>query len=89
MTSVITEALEPGDVRGALIALGLNSPTRRFIAAAAAAGIVLYAIKQPSASFTDEGRVRKWSVVSSELDATHVHFLVFPTVAGLVAATFL
>ena len=65
-------------MRGALIALGLNSPERRFIAAAAAAGIVLYAIKQPSVSFTKEGRVRKWSAISSELDATPVHFLVFP-----------
>jgi len=76
-------------VRAALSVLGLHTPPRRFIAAAALSGIVLYAAKQPSFAFTPEGKVRKWSVISSELDATHVHFLVLPTLAGLVAASFL
>ena len=89
MASVITPQLPPGDTRAALIALGLSTPERRFIAGTAAAGIILYALKQPSVSFTPEGKVRKWSPISSEVDATVVHFLAFPMVAGLVAASFL
>ncbi len=86
MTSTIVQQM-PIDARTALVALGLGSPPRRFIAGAAAAGIVLYAIKQPAVSFTKEGRVRKWSIISSDLDATLVHFLVFPILGGLAAAT--
>lgn len=88
MATTVVEQIDPSDARATLIALGLNTPARRFLAGTSAAGIILYAMKQPSGAFKD-GRVRQWSLVSSELDAIPVHFLVYPTIVGLALATFL
>ena len=88
MASTVVSQLPPGELRSVLIVLGLATPERRFVAATAAAGIALYAFKQPAMCFK-EGRVRNWSAISSELDATPVHFLVFPIVAGVLASTLL
>ena len=87
MASVITQ--NTGSFADGMVTLGLHTPMRRCVAGAAAAGIILYAMKQPSMAFKKDGSLKSWLPVSSELDATYAHFLVFPLLAGTACAVFL
>ena len=87
MASVVTQ--NTGTFADTMVALGLHTPMRRCAAGAATAGIALYALKQPAFAFRKDGSLRNWTPISSELDSTYAHFLVFPLLAGAVCAVLL
>ena len=78
-----------GSAREVLYNVGLSSPQRRFVAATCIAGVLLYALKTPPVSFKKDGTLKAFTPISSELETTYAHFLVFPLLVGLAAATIL
>lgn len=71
--------------RGAMVALGLSNPVARaFVAGTACTGLA-YLSGKPSDCFREDGSIKPFAPLSSELDATFTHFLVLPlTVATAV-----
>ena len=80
--------MSTSELRGALVTLGLGSPTARGIAALSILGITLYASKLPYSAFDDEGAMKIWKPLSLKADeGCWCHFLVLPVV--LSTAVFL
>ena len=81
------EPVEVEGLKGALVVAGLGKPIARAFCATALVGCVAYAFKLPPRSFTEEGQMRPWKVVSKSPEACHAHFLCVPlTVAFAVYA---
>ena len=69
-------------IPGACVALGLNTPSSRFVAAAVPTAVALYMLKAPKMFFREDGSIRPLVGTSSEEDATPFHFLMAPILAG-------
>lgn len=76
-------------VRGMLVKMGLAQPSSRaFVAGVTAAGL-LYIAGKPNAAFREEdGSMKPFSLISSELDTTTTHFLLLPSAVAIAAFLF-
>lgn len=75
-------------VRGMLVKMGLAQPSSRaFVAGVTAAGL-LYISGKPNAAFREDGSMKPFSLISSELDATTTHFLLLPSAVAIAAFLF-
>jgi len=77
----------------ALIALGLNTPLRRFAGFTLLSGVLLYAIR-PRPFFTADGSARPWSLLtlgkkSGAVESTVVPWYFVPLFIGFLGASFL
>lgn len=83
------------DYKTMCVGLGCKTPARRALVAAGVATVIGLAIKQPSASFTEEGGIRPFKGVGFmtfggvDPEATNAHFLMLPLgvaiIVGLVS----
>jgi len=70
--------------RGALVVLGLGHPFARAFVVSTIVGIVAFSAGLPKSAFTEDGQMRAQKGMSSDPEATDVHFLAVPVSAGLL-----
>lgn len=67
--------------------IGAISPLHRFIVTSLAVAAIEF-IAEPSFAFNPDGSTRPSSLVSSQRDATAVHWTTLPLLAGMASALF-
>lgn len=75
-------------IKGAMVQLGLGTPTNRFVATTAISALAEYAIK-PSFAFLPSGEIRPWAITSPSENSTLLHFGMVPLTLGFCAAFFI
>ncbi len=84
----MTEVQTVNGLRGILVKCGLAQPcSRAFVAGVTAAGL-LYIAGKPNAAFREDGSMKPFNLLSSELDATTTHFLLLPSAVAIAAFLF-
>ena len=75
-------------IRGVLVHTGLGTPPARAFVVGTVIGLGAYFLKMPSVSCDEDGRMRPFSAVSKDPNATYYHFLGVPLVAATAAFLF-
>lgn len=76
--------IEVEGMRGALVVLGLGHPLARAFVVSTIVGIVAFSAGLPKSAFTEDGQMRAQKGMSSDPEATDVHFLAVPLGVGLL-----
>ena len=76
--------VEVEGVRGALVILGLGHPFARAFVVSTIVGIIAFSAGLPKSAFTEDGQMRAQKGLSSDPDATDVHFLAVPLSAAFL-----
>ena len=80
--------MEPITTPEVLAHMGLASPAARAFVVATGVGVAAYATGFPKSSFTDDGEMRPFALLSPGPHATYAHFLALPVAAGVFAFVF-
>lgn len=75
-------------MRGVLVYMGLGTPLARAFVAGSLVGMGAYAVGAPGCSFTEEGKMRPFKMVSRDPEACYTHFLVLPLAVAAGAYLF-
>jgi hypothetical protein len=70
--------------KGALVILGLGHPLARAFVVSTVVGLIAFTAGMPKSAFTAEGELRPQKGLSSDPEATDVHFLAVPLSAAIL-----